>query len=59
MIFPPPHFKFLSNERLDFCEYLKQKIKMINNADKFSQPTLIISTKGANIFGHDCLYFVA
>ncbi len=33
-----------------------QKIKRINNADTFSQPTLIIFTKGANIFGYDCIY---
>ncbi len=36
-----PHFKFsLFNERLDFCEFF----------------SLIIFTKCANIFGHDCLY---
>ncbi len=29
---------------------------MINNADSFSQPSLIIFTKGADIFGHDCMY---
>ncbi len=29
-----PHFKFLlSNERLDFCDFLNKKIKRINNAD--------------------------
>ncbi len=51
------HFKFLlSNERLDFCEFFKQKIKRINNADSFSQPSLNIFTKGADIFGHDCIY---
>ncbi len=33
-----------------------KKIKRINNADQFSQPTLIIFTKGANIFGYDCIY---
>ncbi len=26
---------------------------MINNADSFSQSSLIIFTKGADIFGHD------
>ncbi len=31
-------------------------IKRINNADSFSQPSLIIFTKGADIFGHDCTY---
>ncbi len=34
----------------------KLNIKTINNADSFSQPSLIIVTKGANIFGHDCIY---
>ncbi len=29
---------------------------MINNADTFSQPSLIIFTKGANIFAHNCTY---
>ncbi len=44
-----PHFKFLlSNERLDFCE-LKKKDK------KNVQPYLIIFTKGADMFGHDCI----
>ncbi len=48
-----PHFKFLlSNERLDFCDLKKKNIKMIN-ADSFSQPSLIIFTKGTDIFGHD------
>ncbi len=28
---------------------------MIKNADSFSQPSLIIF-KGADIFGHDCIY---
>ncbi len=31
-------------------------IKRINNADKCSQHSLIIFTKGADIFGHDCTY---
>ncbi len=49
-----PHFKFLlSKERLDFLEFLKSKIKRINNANKFSQVSLIIFTKGADIFDHD------
>ncbi len=47
-----PHFKFLLyNERLIF---VIKKIKRINNADTFSQPSLIIFTKGADIFGHNC-----
>ncbi len=29
---------------------------MINNADQFSQPSLIIFTKGANNFDHYCMY---
>ncbi len=50
-----PHFKFLlSNERLDFCDKkLNKRSKWFNNADKFSWPSLIIFTKGANIFVHD------
>ncbi len=32
----------------------KSKIKRINNSDAFSQASLIIFTKGDNIFGHDC-----
>jgi len=32
------------NESFDFCEYIKR----INNADLFSQPSLIIFTKDAN-----------
>ncbi len=44
-----PHFKFLlSNERLDFCEFL--------NADfLFLQPYLIIFTKGTNNSDHVCV----
>ncbi len=50
-----PHFNFLLfNERLDFCDK-KKNIKRINNADSFSQPSLIIFTKVADIFGHDCI----
>ncbi len=48
-----PHFKFLlSNERLDFCDKKKSNIKSINNTDKFSQPYLIIFTKGTNNSDH-------
>ncbi len=32
----------------------KKMIKRFNNADTFSQPSLFIFTKGADIFGHDC-----
>ncbi len=41
---------------LDFCDFLNKKIKKINNADKFSQPSLIIFTKGSNNYDHDCMY---
>ncbi len=34
------------------------KIKRINNSDTFSQPTLIIFTEGADIFGHDCISYI-
>ncbi len=51
------HFKFLfSNERLDFCTFFKEKIKMIDT-DLFSQPPLIIFTKGMNNFEHNCMWF--
>ncbi len=30
-------------------------IKRINNADSVSQSSLILFTKGADIFGHDCI----
>ncbi len=50
------HFKFLfSNERLDFLDFFKQKIKRINNADLFPQPSLIIFTKGTNNSDHACI----
>ncbi len=29
---------------------------MSNNADSFSQPSMIIFTKDADIFGHDFIY---
>ncbi len=31
-------------------------MKTINNANTFSQPSLIIFTKGADTFGNDCMY---
>ncbi len=34
----------------------KKKIKRINNAGLFSEPSLIIFTKGANNSDHDCVY---
>ncbi len=37
---------------------LPHVLNYINNADKFSQPSLIIFTKGADIFGHDCVKFL-
>ncbi len=47
-----PHFQlFYFNDRLEFCEFFEWKIKRINNADLFSQPPLLIFTKGANISG--------
>ncbi len=33
------------------CEFFEWKIKKINNADLFSQPPLLIFTKGVNISG--------
>ncbi len=50
-----PHFQlFYFNDRLEFCEFFEWKIKRINNADLFSQPPLVIFTKGANISGGHC-----
>ncbi len=51
-----PHFQlFYFNDRLEFCEFFEWKIKRINNADLFSQPPLVIFTKGANISGGHCI----
>ncbi len=48
-----PHFQlFYFNDRFEFFEW---KIKRINNADLFSQPPLVIFTKGANISGGHCI----
>ncbi len=62
MIFPP-HFKFLlSNERLDFCDvffFLNKRSKGLTMQIIFLHSPLIIFTKGANIFGHDCVYILA
>ncbi len=33
-----------------------RKIRKINNADLFSQPPLLIFTKGANISGGHCIW---
>ncbi len=50
-----PHFHlFYFNESLEFCEFFEWKIKKINDADLFSQPPLLIFTKGANISGRHC-----
>ncbi len=52
-----PHFQlFYFNDRLEFFEFFEWKIKRINNADLFSQPPLVIFTKGANISGGHCMY---
>ncbi len=39
-----------------FCELFEWKIKKINNEDLFSQPPLLIFTKGVNISGGHCTY---
>ncbi len=50
-----PHLKcLLSNERLDFCDK-----KKVNNVNSFSQRSLIIFTKDADIFGHGCTFIVS
>ncbi len=59
MLFPT-HFKFLLfNERLDFCDLKKNNRTkgltiQINSHSLF----LIIFTKGAEIFGHDCIHYI-
>ncbi len=54
-----PHFQlFYFNDRLEICEFFEWKIKRINNADLFSQPPLLIFTKGANISGGHCILYV-
>ncbi len=50
-----PHFKFLlSTERL-YIYFLKIRSKGLTIKKKKSQPSLIIFTKGADMFGHDCI----
>ncbi len=39
----------------NFVIFFEWKIKRINNADLFSQPPLLIFTKGANISGGHCI----
>ncbi len=39
-----------------FVIFFKYNIKRINNAGLFSEPSLIIFTKGANNSDHDCIY---
>ncbi len=56
MRFSPLFPLFYFNDRLEFCEFFEWKIKRINNADLFSQPPLLIFTKGANINGGHCIY---
>ncbi len=53
MIFPPILNSYYPMKGWIFVIFLN---KRINNADLFSQPSLIIFTKGADIFGHDCMY---
>ncbi len=51
-----PHFQlFYFNERLEICEFFEWKIKKINDTDLFSQPPMLIFTKGANISGRHCM----
>ena len=59
--FEKKRFQFLlSNERIHFLWIVfKKKIKRINNAEEFLHSSLIIFTKGANIFGQDCTYLLS
>ncbi len=48
-----PDFKFLlSNESLDFCDFLNKRSKGLTMQINFH----IIFTKGGDIFGHGCIY---
>lgn len=38
-----------------FCEFFQQKFKRLNNVDKFSQPSLLIFSKGANFSKGHCM----
>ncbi len=38
-----------------YCQKKKKKIKRINNAGLFLEPSLIISAKGANNSENDCI----
>ncbi len=57
MRFSPQFQLFYFNDRLEFCEFFEWKIKRINNADLFSQPSLLIFIKGANIRGGHCILY--
>ncbi len=57
-IFPPPpilNSSYPMKGSIFVKKKKKKKIKRINNADTFSQPSLIIFIKGADTFGHDCI----
>ncbi len=54
--FPPTFNCFTSMIGWKFVIFFEWKIKRINNADLFSQPPLLIFTKGANISGGHCIY---
>ncbi len=54
-----PHFQlFYFNDRLESFKLFEWKIKKISNADLFSQPPLLIFTKGDNISGGHGLWGV-
>ncbi len=38
---------------------IKKKFKKVNNVNLFSQHSLIIFTKDADIFGHDCTFILS
>ncbi len=54
--FLPTFNCFTSMIGWNFVIFFEWKIKRINNADLFSQPPLLIFTKGANISGGHCIY---
>ncbi len=57
MIFPPILNSYYPMKGNIFV-IKKTQIKRINNTDSFSQPCLIIFTKGDDIFGHDCIMII-
>ncbi len=54
----PPFKMFIIQWKIRFL-WFKKKFKKVNNVNLFSQRSLIIFTKDADIFGHDCTFIVS